>query len=144
MHQPESRYRASTYARLAASVQDSVIRSKADSTTRKYLAAFRQWKIWAQQQSLRVFPVKESHPVLYMQSLAESINSKSAVEEASNAIALAHAMGNCCSPTESQFVRSVLQGLQRDLAKPVTKKLPVTTEMLDTIVDDAEKVRVVD
>lgn len=126
-------------ARLAASVQDSVIRSKADSTTRKYLAAFRQWKIWAQQQSLQVFPVKESHLVLYMQSLAESTNSKSAVEEASNAIAWAHAMGNCNSPTESQFVRSVLQGLQRDLAKPVTKKLPVTTEMLNAIVDDAEK-----
>ena len=48
--------------------------------------------------------------MLYMQSLAESTNS---VEEASNAIAWAHAMGNCHSPTESQFVRSVLQGLQR-------------------------------
>ena len=77
--------------------------------------------------------------MLYMQSLAESTNSKSAVEEASNAIAWAYAMGNCRSPTESQFVRSVLQGLQRDLAKPVTKKLPVTAEMLNAIVDDAEK-----
>ena len=46
---------------------------------------------------------------------AESTDSKLAVEEASNAITWAHAMGNCRSPTESQFVRSVLQGLQRDI-----------------------------
>ena len=86
-----------------------------------------------------MFSVKVSHLVLYMQSLAESTNSKLAVEEASDAIAWAHALGNCNSPTESQFVRSVLQGLQRDLPEPVTKKLPVTTEMLNVIVDDAEK-----
>ena len=46
--------------------------------------------------------------MLYMLSLAESTNSKLAVEEASNAIAWAHAIGNCHSPTKSQLVRSVL------------------------------------
>ena len=50
-------------------------------------------------------------------------------------------MTSCNSPTESQFVRIVVQGLQRNLAKPVTKKLPVTTEMLGAIVDDAKKSR---
>ena len=48
-------------------------------------------------------------------------------------------MASCDSPTESQFVRTVMQGLQRNLAKPVIKKLPVTTEMLGAIVDDAKK-----
>ena len=126
-------------ARLAASVRESVIRSKADSTTKKYLGAFRRWKTWAQQHSLQAFPVKESHLVLYLQSLAESSSSKSAIEEAYNAISWVHAMASCDSPTESQFVRTVMQGLQRNLAKPVTKKLPVTTEMLGAIVDDAKK-----
>ena len=50
-------------------------------------------------------------------------------------------MASCDSPTESQFVGTVMQGLQRNLTKPVTKKLPVTTEMLGAIVDDAEKSR---
>ena len=76
-----------------------------------------------------------------MQSLAESSSSKSAVEEIYNAMSWIHAMANCDSPTDSQFVGTVMQGLQRNLAKPVTKKLPVTTEMLAAIVDDAEKSR---
>ena len=46
---------------------------------------------------------------------------------------------NCHSPTESQCVRTVLQGLQKDLAKPVIKKLPVTAEMLGNIVDNVEE-----
>ena len=79
------------------------------------------------------------HLVLYMQSLAESSSSKSAIEEAYNAISWVHAMANYDSPTESQFVRTVMQGLQRNLAKPVTKKLPVTTDMLGAVVDDAGK-----
>ena len=127
--------------RLASSVQESVIRSRADSTTKKYLGAFRRWKTWAQQHSLQVFPVKESHLVLYMQSLAESSSSNSAVEEIYNAMSWIHAMANCDSPTDSQFVGTVMQGLQRNLAQPVTKKLLVTTEMLAAIVDDAEKSR---
>ena len=45
-------------------------------------------------------------------------------------------MTSCDSPTESQFVRIVMQGLQRNLANPVIKKLQVTIEMLSAIVDD--------
>ena len=104
---------------------------------KKYLGTFRRWKTWAQQHSLQAFPVKESHLVLYWQNQVHS--SKSAIEEAYNAISWVHAMASCDSPTESQFVRTVMQGLQSNLAKPVTKKLPVTTEMLGAIVDDAEK-----
>ena len=33
----------------------------------------------------------------------------------------------------------MLQGLQRSLAKPAVKKLPVTAEMLAAIVEDAER-----
>jgi len=126
-------------AKLAAAVRETVIHSRADGTIRKYLGAFQHWKVWAHQQSLQVFPIKESHLVLYMQSLAELTRSKSAVEEACNAVAWVHAMANCHSPTKSHFVKTVLQGLQRNLAKPVTKKRPVTAEMLNIIVDNAEE-----
>ena len=71
-----------------------------------------------------------------MQSVANSTGSKAAVKEVFNAMAWIYAMGDCHSP-ESQFVKTLLQGLQRSLAKPV-KKLPVTTEMLAAIVEDME------
>ena len=48
-------------------------------------------------------------------------------------------MAGAPSPTDSTFVKTTVQGLQRKLAKPVVKKLPVTAAMLEAIVDDAER-----
>ena len=36
-------------------------------------------------------------------------------------------------------MKTVLEGLQRSYAKPVVKKEPLTVDMLERIVDDAEK-----
>ena len=60
--------------------------------------------------------------MLYMQSVGERTRSKSAVEEVYNALAWAHRIGDQQSPTESTAVKFTLQGLQRQLAKPIQKK----------------------
>ena len=93
--------------------QTTVIGSRADSTTKKYWAAFKRWKEWAKSHDLPIFPVKEAHLMLYMQSVGERTRSKSAVEEAYNALAWAHRIGDQQSPTESAAVKFTLQGLQR-------------------------------
>ena len=116
-----------------------MIHSRAGSTARKYLTAFRRWKSWAESRDFPTFPVKEVHLVLYMQSVGEHTNSKAMVEEAFNAISWFHVLGSQPSPTESAFAKATLQGLQKDLAKPVRKKLPVTVDMLAAIVDDTER-----
>ena len=125
--------------KLAERIQNSVLGSKAPSTTKKYLAAFHRWKQWATSHNIVVFPVKEAFLALYLQSIAETAKSKSAVEEAVNSISWAHQMAGVPSPTESTFVKSTVQGLQRKLAKPVVIKLPVTVAMLEAIVDNAER-----
>ena len=124
--------------KLAEGIQNSVLGTKAPSTTKKYLAAFRHWKQWATSHNIVVFPVKEAFLALYLQSIAETAKSKSAVEEAVNSISWAHQMAGVPSPTASTFVKSTVQGLQRKLARPVVKKLPVTVAMLEAIVDNAE------
>lgn len=88
----------------------------------------------SQQHSLQAFPIKKSHVVLDMQSLGELSSSKSPVKEAYKCNISVHVTANCESLTESQFVRTVMQ---RNLAKLVTKKLPITTEKLSAIMDDA-------
>ena len=77
--------------------------------------------------------------MLYMQSVGERTKSKAAVEEAYNALAWAHHMGDQPAPTESATVKLTLQGLQRQLARPVQKKKPINVEMLAAIVADAEQ-----
>ena len=66
-------------------------------------------------------------------------NSKVAVEEAGNAVSWVHASAGLSSPSADPFVKATLEGLQQSLAKPTVKKEPVTVNMLEAIVKDADK-----
>ncbi len=117
--------------RLAQALPDTVLGSRAESTTAKYTYAFQRWKTWAEQRAeLSVFPVLEVHFALYLQHLGETVKSKSAVQEAVSAISWAHQLAGLPPISDSPFVRATLAGLQRRLAKPKVKKEPCTAVML--------------
>ena len=47
---------------LALEVPDTLLGGKADSTVKKYIGAFRRWKLWAEaRQEVPSFPVQEAH-----------------------------------------------------------------------------------
>ena len=122
--------------RLAESLPNTVLHSRADGTTKKYLYAFQRWKQWAlPRREVAVFPVGEVPFALYLQHLGETVKSKSAVEEAVNAVSWVHQLSGLPAVTESPFVRATLSGLQRRLAKPKVKKEPVTADMLLALVE---------
>ena len=102
---------------------------------KKYLGAFRRWKAWATSHQLVPVPARPHEFVLYLQYLAEETSSKSAVEEACNALSWVHSSAEI---TVDPFVKATLEGLQWTLAKPVTKKEPITTEMLEAMVRDTK------
>ena len=117
--------------RLAHSLPQVVLSSRADSTTTKYMYSFRRWKLWAEtKKEVQVFPVRDVQFALYLQHLAETTSSKASVEEAVNAISWAHQLAGMPPISAAPFVRAVLAGLQRQLAKPKQKKEPVTIDML--------------
>ena len=74
-----------------------------------------------------------------MQHVGEVSRSKAAVEEACNALSWIHSCAGLLSPVADPFVKVTLKGLQRSLAKPTVKKEPITVEMLQAIVVDAQK-----
>ncbi|XP_065904717.1 integrase/recombinase xerD homolog isoform X3 [Dysidea avara] len=123
---------------LASRLPNTILHSRASSTVKKYLGAYRRWKSWAVSHRLPPFPAKPQHFVLYLQHLGETIKSKSAVEEACNALSWVHSSSGFAAPSSHPFVRATLEGLQRELAKPIVKKEPVTVEMLEAMVKDAE------
>lgn len=86
-----------------------------------------------------MFPVEAVHIALYLQHLAETKCSKSAVEEAVNGLAWAHSMAGIPYRTGSPVVQTMLEGLKWALAKPANKKLAFTVEILRAIVQDAKK-----
>jgi len=87
--------------RLASHLPDTVLWSRDNSTTKKYLGAFRRWSLWATQHNINVFPVISSHLALYLQHVAESTKSKAAAEEAVNALAWLHNAAGIPNPRQS-------------------------------------------
>ena len=126
---------------LAGRLPQTIIHSRADSTVKKYQGAFRRWKVWASQHSMPILPAKDYQIALYLQSLGEKSQSKSAVEEACNAVVWVHSTAGLPTPTTSPFVKAMLEGMQWLLARPTVKKVPVTPAMLEGMVKDTKKSR---
>ena len=125
--------------RLAEALPETVLRSRADSTTKKYLGAFKRWRQWATDHQLQEFPVFAHHIVLYLQHIAQTSGSKAAMEEAIYALAWAHGVAGVPSPTDNPFVRTTVEGLRRALSKPTQKKEPITADMLKAMVEDTRE-----
>ena len=123
--------------RLANQLPGTLLQSRAGSSAKKYVGAFKRWKSWASSHRLPTFPAQARYVALYLQHLADQAKSKSAAEEAVNALAWVHGLAGINSPTSNPIVQETLQGLKRTLAKPILKKRPITKEMLVDIVTDA-------
>ena len=110
-----------------------VRRSRAPSTVKKYRGAFLRWKTWAQQKyEVPYFPASQVQVSLY---LTQKASTSSPVEEAINAISWAHQVALADDPTQSDLVKQVLAGAKRMLAHRITKKEPITPEILAQLVD---------
>ena len=121
--------------RLANALPDTVFKARADSTTRKYIGAFRRWSAWVStKEEVVVFPINTAHFALYLQHVGESSKSRSAVEDAVNAISWVQRLSGMAPVSSNPLIKSVMEGLQRVLAKPKVKKEPVTPQMLQKMV----------
>ena len=124
---------------MARKLPTTILHSRADSTVKKYLGAFRRWKTWATSHNLVPIPAKPHEVALYLQHLGDRTQSKSAAEEACNVLSWIHSSAGITSPSTHPFVKAALEGLKRIHARPVVKKEPLTVEMLEMIVDNAER-----
>ena len=91
---------------LASKLSSTVLHSQADRTIKKYLGAYRGWKIWEVSHKLDPIPVKPHHLTLYLQHLAEISKSKAAVEEVLSWI---HSSAGLTLPWVDPFVRATLE-----------------------------------
>ena len=125
---------------LGSKLSNTILQSRADSTATKYLRAFKSWKTWASSHKLHSLPAIPHQFALYLQQLAKESKSRSTIDEACNAVSWIHSSAGDPPPlTDNTFVRATLEDLQQSLAKLVVKKEPVSIEMLEAIVQDAEK-----
>ena len=62
---------------LVSKLPTTILHSRANSTTKKYLGAFRWWKVWATSHMLIPIPTRPHEVALYLQHLADESGSKS-------------------------------------------------------------------
>ena len=108
-------------AEIAKQLPETVLRSRASLSTKKYAGAFKWWKTWAKTHRLQVFPAKACHIALYLQHIGNQVKSKSA-EEAVNVLSWAHSLAG------SYFTR-----FKADAGTAITP------EILEQIAMDANK-----
>ena len=116
--------------RLTLGVPDMLLSGKADSTTKKYIGAFRRWMLWTEaRQEVPSFPAQEAHVVLYMQHLGQSVQPKAAIEEVVNALSWLHQAAGLPPVSSLPLVQAALAGHRRMLTLPKVRKLK---SMVDT------------
>ena len=139
---------AGEWSKLAASLQDSSLRdlatnnlpsllmsAKATSTTKQYLRSWNKWEAWASSKTgVPVFPVQPFHLSLYISHLATT-GMKSLADSASAAMKWTHSLAGLPSPTENPLVKIALQGFKRTTSSPVSRKEPISPDILMKIMD---------
>eukprot|EP00731_Ephydatia_muelleri_P022352 Em0014g943a len=100
LEDPELRQRAKA-------LPATVLKCKADSTTKKYLGAFQRWKTWAEaRRGVPSFPVQDIHLVLYLQHLKRELAKPKKRKEldSGDVAAMVEAAGSSPSLTEVRLL----------------------------------------
>ena len=123
---------------LAEALPSIVLQSKAPATIKKYSGAFRRWKKWTESKAyLEAFPAKPIQVALYLSFLISKSKTSAPVEEAVNALSWAYQVAVIEDPTDHPLVKQIVAGAKRMLAHRVTKKEPITAEILHKLVDNS-------
>lgn len=123
---------------LAEALPSIVLQSKAPATIKKYSGAFVRWKKWTTSKvCLEAFPAKPVQVALYLSFLISKSKTSASVEEAVNALSWVHRIAVVEDSTNHRLVKQIVAGAKRILAHRVTKKEPITTEILLKLVEEA-------
>ena len=114
--------------RLRALVQDLpavLLKTKADSTARKYETGFNTSRKWASQfKEIVIFPASSVHVSLFFLSLIQESASCSTIDEVHYGLKWVHDLAGLPDPCNSSLVLPLKESAKRLLSIPVKKKEP--------------------
>ena len=112
-----------------------MLRARATSTVGAYSGALRKWIDWASKYSKVSIPADPFDLALYLVYLSKSSKSPAPITKAVAAISWAHKLAGADDISSSSIVSYTAEGIKRSLAKPVTKKDPISIDTLKHLVD---------
>ena len=108
--------------------------SRQHNTIKAYLGAYRRFEEWAGDiEELSVFPSNELAITIYLLSLVQARKSVATIQQFVFAASWLHSTGGFANPTTSPMVKTILDGAKRTMARPSTRKEPISPRILKKI-----------
>ena len=85
--------------------------------------------------SIQILPVKPLHLALYLDFLIRKSSSCAPVLEAVHAVAWTHQIAGSEDPTQCAIIKETVAGAKRMLAHRTKKKEPITTDILNKLIE---------
>ena len=127
-------YRREEYSNSIRTILEA---SRATSTVSKYKRAFELWHRWCRDNGLCSLPSSQEDIARYFVHMYNNKAPYSAIETALYAIKWHFDCSPMVflNPCDQKFLKLLVDGLKRILAKPVKQKEPITTEMLQKVIE---------
>ena len=120
---------------IALQLPDLLLHSRADNTVKKYRYGFQKFRKWCESFNpvVTALPASDLHVSLYLAHLTNG-GSAAQIDEAITSIGWAHNVAGLSNPCLSSLVSSIREGGKRLTCHPVSKKEPITPEILNALV----------
>lgn len=121
---------------LFSELKEVCLRGKEISTNKNYALAFKHFSKWCEAFHFEFLPASHVTVGLYLVHVVrESPNcSRSKLNLIFYAINWAHIVSNCVSPCSNDWLKLCLHGCLRKISKPISKKEPITVDILKTFI----------
>lgn len=125
--------------KLADLLPGIIIQDRAQGTVNTYISAYRLWKRWASAHGVCPIPADGMALALYIVSLIQQQRSVSSINSAVYGIDWVHRKNGHGRPSEYSVVKQVTEAARRILAKPKSRKEPLSSAQVTRIVQRLEK-----
>ena len=119
---------------LALALPAVLVQDRAPATMTTYLRAYKSWKLWAMQHNAFFLPADQVVFTLYVVSLIQQVRSVSTVNSAVYGVSYVHKKSGYQEPSEYPLVKQLTDAAKHILARPPTRKKPLTAAQVQTLV----------
>ena len=119
---------------LSQQLPEVLLASRADTTIQRYAAGFMQWTKWAAHVGTDILPADQTDVALALVNVMNTSKTASPAHTMDYGLKWAHRMAGLDDVTATPLIQNVLHGIKRLLACPVRKKLPITPDILSSVV----------